>query len=331
MPNVSLYIKRDNNSVYIPITCDGIQLESEREGSPAKLTFTVVKDQIISFPEGVPVALYVDGKGIFQGYVFQKSRDKEHHIQCVAYDQLRYFKNKWTYKYENKTASEVLMMIAKDFNLETGIIEDTKFKIDARYEQDMSLFDIVLNALAVTVANSKDKESYVLYDDFGKLTLKNLKSMRMNLLVDDSTCENFDYTSSIDEDTYNQVLLYVEDDETTDVQTKQRVYFAEDPQTIKGWGVLRHTETVGSGVNASEMAKNILKLKNRKTRNLELKGVLGDINVRAGCSLPVHLNIGDIRTQDLKKLLVCDRVIHYFNGNDHVMDLTLWDANTFTG
>ena len=328
MPNVSLYIKRDNNSVYIPIVAEGITLESERVGSPAKLTFTVIKDQIIRFPEGVPVALYVDGKGVFQGYVFQKHRDREHHIECVAYDQLRYFKNKSTYVYENKTASELVKMLADDFQLKTGTIENTGFKIKAKAEQDVSLFDIVLNALDLTVANTQ--KSYVLYDDFGKIMLKNIESMKMNLLVDDSTAENFDYTSSIDEDTYNQVLLLVEDDSSGGA-TKLKPYFKKDEENIAGWGVLQYSEVLKEGTNAERMAEQILKLKNRKTRHLEIKGVLGDINVRAGCSLPVHLNIGDIRTQDLKKLLVCDRVIHHFSENNHTMDLTLWDANTFTG
>lgn len=327
MPNVSLYIKRDNNSVYIPIVCDGIELESERVGSPAKLTFTVVKDQIISFPEGVPVALYVDGKGIFQGYVFQKSRDKEHHIQCVAYDQLRYFKNKSTYVYENKTASDLVKMLADDFQLKIGTIEDTGHKIKSCVEQDVTLFDIVLNALKVTENNSKKR--FVLYDDFGKIMLRNIESMKMNLLVDDSTAENFDYTSSIDEDTYNQVLLLVEDDNTSG-KTTLKPYIKRDEKNIAGWGILQHSETLTNSVNVNfeALAENILKLKNRKTRHLEVKGVFGNVNVRAGCSLPIHLNIGDIVTNSY---LVCERVVHYFRENDHTMDLTLWDGNTFTG
>lgn len=330
MPVMHLYIRRDDNSVYEPIVCDGIQLESEREGSPAKLTFTVIKDQIISFPEGAPVALYADNVGIFEGFIFEKSRDKEHHIQCVAYDQLRYLKNTDTYVYTNLSASDLLKRIAKDFDLKTGVIADTGYKIKAREEIDVTLFDIIMNALDLTYNHTKER--FVLYDDFGKLTLKNIKDMSINLLVDESTAENFNYTSSIDEDTYNQILIQVESEETKG-QKVLTPHFKYDNKNIKGWGVLQYSKTYpeNSSVNFEDFAQKLLELKNRKTRRLEIKGVLGDINVRAGCSLPVHLNIGDIRTKDLQKLLVCNRVTHYFNENDHVMDLTLWDGDTFVG
>lgn len=328
MPKVDLYIKRDENSVFIPIVTEGITLESERSGAPARLTFTVIKDNVITFPEGAPVALYVDGKGVFMGYVFQKNRDKEHHIECVCYDQLRYFKNKSTYVVENKTASELVKMVAEDFQLKIGTIENTGYKIATICEQDATLFDIVLNALDETVAYTK--QSFVLYDDFGKITLRNLENMQMKFLVDESTAENFNYSSSIDDDTYNQVLLLVEDD-TTGGKTTLKPYLKKDESTIKTWGVLQYSETVKEGTNAALMAEQILKLKNRKTRYLEVNGIFGDISVRAGCSLPVHLNLGDIQTEDLKKLLVCDRVTHHFNEGDHVMDIVFWDANTFTG
>ena len=49
---------------------------------------------------------------------------------------------------------------------------------------------------------------YCLYDDFGKLTLKNIESMKLDLLVDSETAENYDYTSSIDSNTYNKVKLF---------------------------------------------------------------------------------------------------------------------------
>ena len=95
---------QNGKTIYFPSVQDGIQLELERKNVPGKLTFSVVKDDLINFTEGNAVSLKVDGKGVFYGFVFSKQRDKGNTIKVVAYDQLRYLKNKDTYVYSNKTA-----------------------------------------------------------------------------------------------------------------------------------------------------------------------------------------------------------------------------------
>ena len=112
--NVELLIA-SGSGLIAPSVEEGIQWTTERAGSPSTLKFTVVKDASIAFEEGDPVRLKVDGKEVFFGFVFTKKRNKEHLIEVTAYDQLRYLKNKDTYVYENKTAGEVVKMIASDF------------------------------------------------------------------------------------------------------------------------------------------------------------------------------------------------------------------------
>ena len=101
--NIQITIK--GRELFEPIVLDDVQWETARLGEPGKLTFTVVKDNIISFEEGNEVNLFVDGKRLFFGYVFSKSRNKDHHIKVVAYDQLRYFKNKDIYIYTRPPAN----------------------------------------------------------------------------------------------------------------------------------------------------------------------------------------------------------------------------------
>lgn len=322
-----LYIKKNNESVFLPIIEDSITLQQEMRGAPSKLTFTVIKDQLLSdeggFNEGVPVALYIDGKGVFLGYVFTKSRDKAHHIECVAYDQLRYLKNKATYVYTNKTASEVVKMIAEDFKLVTGTIEDTGFKISQRIREDETMFDVIQDALDLTFDHTR--KDYVLFDDFGKITLKNIENMQLNTLIDDETAQNFDYSTSIDDDTYNYILL-VEEVKTKDGQTKRVPYTAKDDSNIDKWGRLVYFQTISETTNAQALANSLLKLKNRKTRKLTLKGCFGDINVRAGSSIHIVLNLGDVKAHELRSRFVCESVTHTFQNGMHLMDLTIADT-----
>lgn len=313
--------------LYVPIIEDGIEWETERKGSAGKLTFTVVKDSNIAFEEGAPVILKADGKGIFYGFVFEKERDKEHRIKCTCYDQLRYFKNKTTLLYENKSASDLVTLLAKDFKLEVGSIESTGYVIKQRDEDNQTLFDIVLNALDETLLNAG--KIFVLYDDFGKLTLKNIESMKTDFVIDYQTAENFSYTSSIDKDTFNQVMIVVEGDkDKTSGQKKRTKYVDYDSKTQKWWGKLQTVVKADEGVNVANLAKMVLKAKNRKTRQLTIKNCIGDFSIRAGCSVHVHLNIGDIV---VSQSLVCEKVTHHITADHHSMDITVWDANTFTG
>ncbi len=89
----------------------------------------------------------VDGKNVFFGFVFTKKRDKDRIITVNAYDQLRYLNNKDTCVYEDKTASQFVKMIAADFSLNLGTIQDTGFVIASRVEDNTSLFDMIENAL----------------------------------------------------------------------------------------------------------------------------------------------------------------------------------------
>ena len=118
---------------------------------------------------------------------------------------------------ENKTATEVIKMLAEDFGLNLGILEDTGYKIASRTEDDKTLFDIIQNALDDTL---KAKTTmYVLYDKAGKLTLSSIGNMKLGLVIDEETAGDYDYKTSISDGTYNKIRLFRE---------------GENPVTAKG-------------------------------------------------------------------------------------------------
>lgn len=307
------------NKAYIPIVEEGIEWTTERRSTPGKLTFKVLKDDIISFQEGAAVRLKVNGVPVFFGFVFTKKRDKDQIITVTAYDQLRYLNNKDTYVYENKTASQLVKMIAADFSLNVGTVEDTGFAIASRVEDNTSLFDMIENALDLTLQNNK--EMFVLYDDFGKLTLKNISSMYVGepgayLMIDEETGENFEYSSSIDTDTYNKIKLTYDNEDTG----KREVYIAQDSGNMNAWGVLQFFDTLSKGENGQAKADALLQLYNKKTRNLKITNALGDPRVRAGSMVAINLALGDM---NVKNFMLVERVTHKFNLDEHFMDLTL--------
>lgn len=311
-----LGIKTQKGAV-APAVLEGVTWETERKGVPGKLTFKCLFDENNIFEEGDLVTVRYKGNKIFYGFIFSVSRDKNNIISVVAYDQLKYLKNKDVFRYENKKASEVIKVLAEDFKLQVGDIEDTGFIIPKRLEDNVSLFDIILTALAITLQNTK--KMYVLYDDFGKLTLKNVEKMKLNILIDDGTSENFSYKSSI-ENSANQIKLVKSDEKAG----KREIYIAKDSSNINKWGVLQHFDKLGEKENGEMKADALLKLYNRKFKTLIMKNVFGDTRVRAGSSVVVNLDLGDTK---VKNYMLVEKVKHTFKFQEHFMDLTLRGAD----
>ena len=310
---VELFIQH-NSTIQFPVVKEGARLTLERKGTPGKLEFTVVKGPGLNFAEGDPVKLTVNGTAMFYGFVFKKKRDKGGTIDVVAYDQLRYLKNKDTITEEGLKASDLLKRIATDFRLNLGTVEDTGYTLETIVEENQTLFDMIQSALDETLMNTK--QLYVLYDDAGKLTLKNINTMKLNLLIDEETGENFSYESSIDEQTYNKIKLAYNNEKTG----KRELFIAQDRAKMNQWGVLQYFEEVQTKTGASAKADALLKLYDQKTRKLTIQNAFGDVRVRAGSAVVVALNLGDIVTNNY---MVVNKVTHTFKGDEHMMALDL--------
>lgn len=315
MANVLLTIQHAG-ALFSPPVESGVKIEWERTGSPGKLTFTTIKVPGMNFAEGDAVCFYYDDKPVFMGYVFQKKRDKEHRIEVTCYDQLRYLKNKYTYVFENKTATQIIKALCADFGLVTGTMDNTSYVIPAIAEENKAALDIALTVLEETLVNTGDM--YVLYDDFGKITVRNMANMKTNVLIGEDTAENFDYTSSIDDETYNSIILYYKEDDNT-----IKLYTASDSNKINEWGTLRYFEEVKNKAIAQNKANSLLKLYNKKTREFKVNGAFGCTDIRGGTLIPVIMNVGDIIVNNY---MMVEKVTHNFDENHYTMDLTLEGA-----
>lgn len=314
---VDLYIQ-NGAVVYEPVVQGSIIWETQRKGQPGKCSFTLLADRALKIEEGNAVRLDVNGVSVFFGFIFERSWNREGQMKVTAYDQLRYLKNTDSYNYENKTAGEVVQMIAADFNLQVGTLEDTGFKIEKRNEKDKTLFDIILNAMDYTMIHTG--KIFVLYDDVGKLTLKNVENMKLSLMIDDRAAQDYEYKVSIDSNTYNQIKLYRDSEDSK----SRELYLTKHTENINKWGVLQMSETIDKGVDGQAVAERYLALYNRPARSLSIKGAFGDIRVRAGCLLPVFLDIKDVA---VKNYLLIEAVSHKIDQGIHTMDLTLRGAD----
>lgn len=311
-----------------PAVLEGITLERTRACEPSKLSFTCIKDRGIgeqgwiedglSFSEGSQVKFLYGDVEMFFGYVFEKRRNKDHHIEVTCYDQLRYFKNKENYVFTGVRLDQIVTRIAEDLEVPIGSITQTKYVIPKFAMIDTSLMDIINEGIGLTVANTATR--YVLYDDYGKLCLKSQDEMMLDLLIDKDTFEDFDYSSTINDNVYNQIVVKRGDG--------KEPYVLNDYKSQQYWGILQTVVDTQDENNAKELAKLMLDDHCQVARSLSINGHFGDVRVRGGSGVYVdHAMLGDMKPQ-IQKMWV-ERVTHHFNHNDHYMDLTLTDGRGF--
>ncbi len=308
-----LLVELDCDGVtYQPVVVGEAVITRYRVGAPTKAVFTVAKDDVISFQEGNEVRIYWGEVLCFLGYVFSKKRDKEEHIAVCAYDQLRYLKNKASYIFQNKKASDMVKEVCGDYRLKTGTISDSGFLFGIRVEDDMPLLDILQRAIDDTYANTG--RQYVLYDDGGAICLRQAEELWSDYLLTEANAENFTYESTIDRGTYNQVRL-------TSSAKKENVteYLAKQEDAIARWGVLQLTGTVQEEENGAQKAQVLLEESAVVWRKLVFYDALGDCAIRGGTTITVTIEqTGDVL---YNQAMMVEWVQHRFGEKGHRMDL----------
>lgn len=313
-----IYIFGNEGTAFQPLVKEGVTWETIRKGSPGKLEFTALADSNLAVKQGNPIRFRVYENGewnnVFYGYVFKITHGKDKEMKFTCYDQLRYFKNKDTYSYGNITAAELLMMICDDFHVRYGDICDTGYVIPQRLENNKTLFDIMQNALDLSMQYTG--RVYCLYDDYGIICLQNIADMIVNIILDEETGENYEYTESIDSDVYNQIKLTYENQDTG----KREVYLSRDSSHINDWGLLQHYDTIKDGENGAYKADMLLKYYNKVNKTFTMKDMFGDVRVRAGTFPLVHMRLPQ---QEIYNFMLVEKATHTFNENNHKMTLTL--------
>lgn len=297
MGNIIQYQNNVSGNAYeIQDLVSAAKWTTKRSGSPASLELTALVNGSIQWSPGGILTLIndeYDKKDKFYGYVTKISQSEKNEVKITAYDQTWYLKkNKDTYVFKGKRADQILKQIADDFKLKTASLPNTGYAIPSMVEDGQTLFDIVLKALDYTLINTK--KMYVLWDDFGKLTLSNVEDQKLDLLIgDESLATGYTYEEDIDSEAYNKIKL-VKDNKTTG---KRDVYIYQDSKNMTLWGTLQDYQKVDENMNAAqikEKGSQMLELYNRPKKTFEVKALL-NLDVRAGQA--VYIQIADVNAK----------------------------------
>ena len=290
------------------------------DNSAGKCSFSIDTNvQKLSFPMGSTVSFTVTERGIrkgkFFGYIFQTT-PKGDIVEVTAYDQLRYLKNNETYVLTGTTHEKLIRKIGSDFELRLGTIEGVNYLLPERIEDNKSLGDIIQRALDFTLQGTK--KMFIIRDEFGYLCCRNVATLTTNIIVgDNSLLKEYDFKQDIDSDTYNNVKLYKDNEDTG----KREVYIAKDSNNQKRWGKLQLFQNIDEDVTdaqAREKAQQLLSLHNRIKRTLKLK-CQGMIELEPGCG--IYLQLTDIPGVTFNQEAMISKIEDTYENGIHSMDL----------
>lgn len=286
---------------------------------PGKLTFEFVEGKI-AFYEGSNVVLTVNGIQFFNGYVFKRQRTAKGIQSVTCYDRLRYLQNKDTQVFENQSVTEIFTILCQEQQLPFQIVSSGDWKTAPIAHDNKSLYAMIKRALDEEfIATQK----YLIVRDYqGTLQLVDISTLTTNCFVgDDSLLTGYDFTSSIDSETYNYVKIVQEDKE----KSVRNVYITQDSSTIYKWGRLQYFEKMDEKANEAQIkakADQMLKLYNRKTKTLRVE-CLGDLAVREGCGVGVGIKaLGNEGIVQMQYTFV-SKCTHKFSKEVHTMQLDL--------
>ena len=290
------------------------------DNSAGKCSFSIDTNvQKLSFPMGSTVSFTVTERGIrkgkFFGYIFQTT-PKGDSVEITAYDQLRYLKNNESYVLTGTTMEKLIRKIGSDFNLRLGIIEGSNYLLPERIEDNKSLGDIIQRAIDFTLQGTK--KLYILRDEFGYLCNRDVSKLTTNIIIgDNSLLKDYDFKQDIDSDTYNNVKLYKDNQDTG----KREIYIAKDSDNQKRWGKLQLFQNIDEDVTdaqAREKAQQLLKLYNRVKRTLKLK-CQGIIELEPGDG--IYLQLTDIPGVTFNQEAMISKIEDTYENGVHSMDL----------
>jgi hypothetical protein len=271
----------------------------------------------LDIQEGQILLFKWKGEELFQGVVFSQSKSKSVSQSIKAYDQMIYtVKNKNSYVFTNKTASEIIQRLCGDFQIPMGEIKDTDYRIPSLVVDGETLYDIAYKAIYVTFKQTGNR--FYFGSDQGKVYLTEKKdTVRRWVIEDGVNLLDFSYESSIEDSATSVVMVAGEE--------KQAITISKtDNELTKSFGVIQHFEKVTDKLNRAQLQERVDKAmadrgKIQKKFSIDAFGIPAVITGTA-----IHVVSKDL---GIAKGYYVEDDSHTFKGNSRTMSITLSETD----
>ena len=303
------------------LPCTKATWKTSRIAMPiGNLSFSYLRSSDVQMQMGDRITVQADNRRatstpeiIFTGIVFKTEYDENELIHVTAYDCLRYLKAKSSYVWEKKTLPQMVAQIASEYKLPVGILADTGVPITDVCE-NQGILDMLTTFLLET--NMKSGDLFNLYvNGRGQICIQRVQDMYVPdpMIGDDSLMYGYQFSESIDENTYNAISVVRKDKQSG----KTNIVFEKDEESIERYGMLTMVKNSDNETaTQKEWATALLSQRKYPTLSSSIKA-LGDFRVRAGSLIDV--SIGDIGIHQTR--FVVDRCTHTMTSGSHVMQI----------
>lgn len=317
--NIRILLAQSGTGDFFDITdvVESFTLSSCIGNQPSKLDLEIIGDGA-EFELGSRIQIWEGENGVFEGWLFSISMSNDLRFSAIFYDQTRYLRNEDTLVFKKNTLSEVFKAICDAHHLNTGTIEESNYKVASEVYEQRALWDILQEYIDHTLAY--EKRLFVIYDNFGKLELRDIVSLRSDFVIDDENVAlGYDYNIGIDKSTYNQVKLGFENQSAGARQWG----IVQNSDYIKKWGLLQKIDLLPNRISKDELdkkAEQLLLYYCMPTREVTLE-CFGDFKIRAGVGVQLDLQrIAAFNDMHNFYVLQCE---HHVSCDKHTMSLVL--------
>lgn len=313
--------------------CSNIKMRSTLKDNCGTLTFKLLHEDCQRlFSNGDRVRLYLDKHCWFCGFIFSMQYAGKNDMQVTVFDFLRYFKNPLMYmKSQLKsqdgtkglTASEIFKKLCTDLSIPYSVITNATIPVPAQNYDRKTGFNIMEFAINQTLMNSpKEAREYFtfyhetnldadegvqnyldtqLFKTSGEVQFQLRNNLTVDVPITDELLIKYNYETSIDKQTYNEVILY-KDQKTYLSKKGKKLKRGKKTGTrivkssnngpnqdkwnlLKGkWGYLPYYHKCPDGYTEAQMqnvANQLQDILGRETHSLQLS-CYGIIGLRAG-------------------------------------------------
>ena len=313
---MSIELLYDNTEI-TPIV-QNINWQGDSQEPFRTLTTTVTntkdrKERLINFEEGKEITFKWEDEEVFRGVLFEVNRNKTGENTLTVFDENIYLtKNYDTRREENFKASSLVRKLCNEFGISIGDIEDTGYRIPKKIYQNKTLWDMIKDALEIT--KKQTGKVYVVFNEGGKLYLKERKNRAVAIVLNDANIIDASYVTNIEE-LRNQIKVVAGDPEK-EINSET----VSNQELINKFGRMQHLEEADEDKTNSQ-------LKQLANQLLDDKGTIDD-----DADLTA---LGDVRVTSKKSIYVIEKMTgiiggyyvdsdrHTFTGQNYDMSLTL--------